>query len=112
MCDVLERLYLERAVTFAELVSWRMKGSSPYPPRCGAYIHGVQVVRLEYYCGHNPILKAYKVENLSVDGDDLLEWDEIGPLHTRGLCAQIAGVKNCPLAAEGPLVVHRASPRA
>ncbi len=64
--DVLERLYLERAMTPAELLRWRKTSSSPYPPQCATYLHQAPVVELEYICGHNPVLKARKVEDLTV----------------------------------------------
>lgn len=106
VCDVLERLYLERAMTSAELVQWRRVGASPYPPECGTYLHGVQVVDLEYFCGHNPILKARKVEKLISIGEHELRWEEVGVTHRSELCAA-AGVPDCELAGQEPRRVTR-----
>jgi hypothetical protein len=105
--DILERLYLERAMTPSEMVSWRNPGSSPYPPRCGAYLHRIQVVDLEFFCGHNPILKARKVEGLIVLNDNELSWKEVGVPHLSANLCEAAGVKNCPLVGKKPHVAER-----
>jgi hypothetical protein len=109
--DVLERLYLERTSTLDELLMWRNRGSSPYPPECGASYHGIRVVGLEYYCGHNPILKARKVERLVAIGEEELSWMEIGMTHTPFLC-EAAGEEDCPLIGKEPYSIRKHGKRA
>ncbi len=92
-------------------MAWHKRGSSPYPPQCAAYNHGVRVEGLEYICGHNPVLKARKVENLVVEGEEGLSWDEVAPRHKAWLCKEVAGISNCPLGDKEPRVVRKASRR-
>jgi hypothetical protein len=106
--DVLERMYLERAMTPTEMLNWRNRGSSPYPPRCGAYVHRVQVKDLEFFCGHNPVLKARKVEHLVTVNEYELAWKEIGVAHlSASMCELTGGQKDCPLAGHEPDVTDK-----
>lgn len=106
VCEVLERLYLERAASPAELVQCRQSGTFPYKPQCAAYLHRLPVADLAYICGHNPVLVARHVENLVVLGDDEIAWDEVGVAHTPALC-ELAGEGNCQLANQAPKVVRK-----
>jgi hypothetical protein len=105
--DVLERLYLERAMTPSELVNWRSRGSSPYPPECGAYLHRVRVIGLEFFCGHNPILKARKVEQLRAVSEHELAWVEVGVYHRTATLCEAAGGKDCPLVGKEPVATSK-----
>jgi hypothetical protein len=105
--DVLERLYLEQAMTPSEMLSWRNRGSSPYPPKCGAYVHHIQVTDLEFFCGHNPILKARKVEQLVTVNECELAWKEVGVAHLSAALCEAAGQKNCPLVGKEPDVTDK-----
>lgn len=105
--DVLERLYLERAVTPSELLTWRDRGSSPYPPQCAAYLHKVPVAELEFLCGHNPVLKARKVEQLVAVSEYELAWKEAGVAHLSTALCQAAGQEDCPLVGKEPEVTGR-----
>src|SRR6266516_2641833 len=89
-----------------ELVAWRKVGSSPYRPECATYLHSVPVTELEYIIGHNPVLKARRVEQLKVVNDHNLTWQEVGVKHNAWLC-DAAGVESCPLANKEPTVVHK-----
>lgn len=102
--NVLERLFLERAATLAELVNWRNSGSSPYPSRPGTYMHSIAVGGTEYYCGHNPILKARKVQNLVAVGEYELTWEEVSIQHHTEFCRLNLRIDNCPEAAQGSTV--------
>jgi len=104
--ETLERLYLERAATPAELILWRKEGSGPYPARHDAYIHQVPYA-VSYSCGHNPILRARYVENLVSGGEYELSWDEIGPKHHLESCRSLYRVSNCPEAGREALVVRK-----
>jgi hypothetical protein len=104
--DVLERLYRERAETPAELVSHRKRGSLPYPPKCGPSLHSVPVVDLAYYCGHNPILNARRVQGLVVVNEYELAWKEVGVRHTAFIC-EAAGARDCTLVGKEPAVIEK-----
>jgi hypothetical protein len=103
--DVLERLYLERAMTPSEMVIWRNRGSSPYPPQCSAYLHRIPVADLEFFCGHNPILKARKVEQLVAVDEHELTWKEVGVAHLSSALCAAAGQEDCPLVGKDPYVI-------
>jgi hypothetical protein len=105
--DVLERLYLERAMTAAELLGWRNRSSSPYPAVCATYLHHIKVTDLAYYCGHNPILTARKVEQLVAVGEHELAWAEIGVTHHSSQLCEAAGMKDCPLVGKEPNVTRK-----
>jgi hypothetical protein len=108
--EVLERLFLERAATPSELVEWRA-GGSPYPPKHLLWMHSVPVGGAGYYCGHNPILIARKVQRLRVLGDDELEWEEISAKHRAAFCRATWGVENCAEAERGPTVTAKRGAR-
>jgi hypothetical protein len=105
--DVLERLYLERSMTPSELLRWRNRGSSPYPSKCSAYVHRVQVADLEFYCGHNPILKARKVKQLMAVNEHELAWKEVAVTHVSATLCEAAGQKDCPLVGKEPDVIDK-----
>jgi hypothetical protein len=104
--DILERLHLERTMTPAELLSWRGRASSPYPPQVGANRHGIPVEGLEYWCGHNPMLVARKVEQLMAIDEFELQWKQVGIRHYSFSC-EAAGVRSCPLAGKDPPILEK-----
>ena len=103
VCDVLERLFLERAAVPSELVAWRA-GGSPYPPKHLLWMHSNPVRDEGYYCGHNPILIARKIQHLRVLGDHELEWQELSVEHHADFCRATWGVADCPEAKRGVTV--------
>lgn len=103
VCEVLERFFLERAATPSELVVWRA-GGSPYPPRHLLWMHSVPYGGAGYYCGHNPMLVARKVQRLRVLGDDELEWEEMSAEHHADFCRATWGIEDCPEAKRGPTI--------
>jgi hypothetical protein len=85
--EVLERLYMQRAFSLAELVMFRRSGSGPYPVHSNVYVHGIEVSGLGYECGHNPVLIARLAERVRAISEDVIEWEEVGPLHASWHCA-------------------------
>jgi hypothetical protein len=107
MCSHLEHLYLERAATLAEMLDWRKTGSAPYQPKCAAFMHNVPVGGLSYECGHNPVLIAYKVQNLTAPDEHELAWEEPGVEHRSDVCHRFFGVPNCTEAERGLVVISK-----
>lgn len=108
--DILERLFLERAAVPSELVEWRSSGL-PYPPKNLLWMHSVPVGCSGYYCGHNPMLVARKVQRLRVLSDDELEWEETSVEHHADFCRATWGVEHCPEAKRGPTVIVKRGSR-
>jgi hypothetical protein len=65
----------------------------------------VPVSDLEFFCGHNPILKARKVEQFVAVSEYELAWKEVGVAHLSAALCTAAGQKNCPLVGEEPYTV-------
>jgi hypothetical protein len=105
--ETLRRLFLERAASPAELVAWRRSADGPYLPMHGAYIHRIPY-SVAFYCGHNPMLVARQVENLVVEDELTISWDEVGPTHySVESCRSVFRVDNCPEAGKAPHRVRR-----
>jgi len=101
VCEVLERLYVERMSTADEMLIYRKSHSGPYKPHNPVALHGVPVSGLSYLIGHNPVLNARLVSHLRANGDDELEWVEFGPTHWPHLC-EATGNPQCADAGKPP----------
>ncbi len=101
----MERLYFERAASKDELLSWRDSSKAPYRPTIATGTHGIPIP-IGLVCGHNPVLSARLVDELTSTSEDSLRWRERFPPHYAHIC-EIAGEPNCPLIGKPPKYTWR-----